>query len=197
MEPEFVHVLGRGSIYVKALPDGKYSFELGDEVRIVKRKGKVKVLGNVDVVFQEALDFYYGGKTLDVAVIEGYDSVMFFAPSGLLLAYAEMRPGRYAVVFTDYGVRKFSYGDDVKNLGLKYRSGGRADYLSPVIEERDGYRRVCLTCVSGFNAAFVIYKELQDVDVITYYGFLSFKYGWRGSVVELPGIGRVDVSQLV
>jgi len=138
---------------------------------------------------------------IDVGIIDASDSEVFLGPS-LLMAYADMWKHVFIILVTDSGVRKIAFDDDLHSLGLKYRytdeSGGNEEVgrISPVVEERDGYKRVCLTCINGFKAAIVVNGHTKDINIITQRGFFTYNYYvYNKGVVELPDIGRIDIAQ--
>jgi len=199
MEPDYIHVPVKDairSIYVKRLEDGKYDLEIdGNVVRLIKRGNEVEI--DVDEYYvQDGADFWwFDGERLskiDVAIVEANYSVMFMIPP-LLMAYAEVWPFVNVVAITQDGVKKLSFGNDLSEFGIRYRAGDKTGVISPVIE-RGAYEKVCLTCINKFKAGIVIRSDTRDVDVITYFGFLSFGRIGNG-IIELPELGRIDLSQ--
>jgi len=157
MEPEYVHVPtknGVRSVYISPLEDGKYQLEIdGDVVQLVKRGNTVEV--DVDMYYvQQGLDFWwFDGEEfykIDVAIIDANYATAFMNPR-LLMAYAEVWPFINVIVVTQNGIRKFTFGDDIRELGIRY-AGHKTGIISPVVEERDSYKKVCLTCIDGFKA---------------------------------------------
>lgn len=201
MEPDYIHIPAKDairSVYIKQLKDGKYNLEIdGDVVHLIKRGNVVEV--DVDEYYiQDGIEiWWYNGEELnkiDVSIIEANYSVMFMIPP-LLMAYAEVWPFVNIVAITQDGVKKLTFGNDLSELGIRYRIGGKMGVISPVIE-RGAYERVCLTCINGFKAGIVIRSDTKDVDVITYFGFLSYGFGRIGNgIIELPELGRIDLSQ--
>jgi len=203
MEPDYIHIPTENairSIYVRRLEDGRYKLEVdGDIVNLTKRGGKVEVDADEYYVQDGTSFWWFDGEEFirtEVSIIDANYSTMFMLPP-LLMAYAEIWPHVHLVVITRDGARKFTFDDDLSALGIKYRAGGKTGIIDPVIE-RGEYKKICLTCMNGFRAGIVIQGDIKAVDIITYHGFLSYSFRIPGSgTIELPEVGRIDLSQYV
>jgi len=205
MKPDYVHVpteYGVRSVYVPFLEDGEYELEIdGSTVRLVKRGSKVVVDADEYYIQQGPEFWWFDGEELikiDVSSVDANYSTAFMSPS-LLMAYAELWPSVSIVLITTGGrVKKLAFGDDTREFGIRYRAGGKEGVLSPVVEDRGEYKKVCLTCIREFLAGIVIDKDTRSVDVITHHGILSYGFGRFGNgVIVLPEVGCINLLQYV